>query len=156
LLAVFGMAFVAYADGPGGSTEHRQACIDGSGNEVAPNPDGSCPSGSTETTVYENDVTCGDNNDVGGLDVFVGPGGVEICSDDDSPAPLQGRIMAAGDPASQSGFVGADGDKDNPGQGSGWIGISSESGTPIACGDASGNLDLSHADSGDDINDCAP
>lgn len=156
LLAVFAMAFAAYADGPGGSTEHHQDCTD-AGGTTTHDVSGPCPTGSTSSTHYTNDVECGTNNDVGGLDVFVGSGGVEVCSGDGSPAPFQGRIMAAGDPASQSGYVGADGDVDNsPSQAGGWIGISSESGTPIACGDSTGNLDLSHADGGDDINDCTP
>ena len=157
VIAVFGMAgFAAQADGPGGSTEHHQDCTDGAG-VTTHDVSGQCPSGSTASTHYTNDVQCGSNTNVGGLDVFVGPGGVEVCSGGDSPAPLQGRVMAAGDPASQSGFVGADGDMDNsPAQAGGWLGVSSESGTPVACGDSEGNHDISHAGPEDDINDCAP
>lgn len=150
-------AVAAHADGPGGSTEHRAGCVDGTGSEVPPNPDGSCPEGSSAATIFDNDVTCGENTDVAGFDVFVGAGGVEVCNDGGNASAPQGRVMAAGDPASQSGFVGADGDKDNsPEQAQGWLGLSSDAGTPIACGDANGNLDLSHASAEDDVMDCLP
>ena len=156
VLAV-GSLSLAHADGPGGSSEHRQACIDGSGQEQPRNADGSCPEGSSDTTVYENDVTCGSNQDVGGFDVFVGPSGFEVCNDGGAAGAPQGRVMAAGDPASQSGYVGADGDKDNgPGPPAGWAGVSSEAGTPVACDDDSANRDLSHATSSDDITGCLP
>lgn len=159
MLAVFSVAVGASADGPGGSSEHHAACTDSQGNTTHLGPGteaGDCPSGTTGTTVHDNDVTCGDNNDVAGFDVSAGPGGVEICNDGGSSAP-QGRVMASGDPANQSGYVGADGDKDNsPEQAQGWLGLSSESGTPIACGDAAGNHDLTHATGDDDINDCMP
>jgi hypothetical protein len=44
----------------------------------------------------------------------------------------------------------------SPAQAGGWLGVSSESGTPVACGDSEGNHDISHAGPEDDINDCAP
>jgi hypothetical protein len=158
IVAVFALG-IAQADGPGGSSEHHGRCTDSQGNStnLGPGTTGAdCPAGTTGATVYDNDVTCGDNNSVGGFDVFVGPSGIEVCNDGGAAGP-QGRVMASGDPASQSGFVGADGDKDNsPEQAQGWLGVSSESGTPVACGDADGNHDLSHGTSDDDINDCIP
>jgi hypothetical protein len=156
-LALLAMGAFAHADGPGGSTEHHQDCTNNTTGVTTHDVQGSCPAGSTASTHYTNDLECGSNNDVGGFDVFIGPSGLEICSDDDSPAPVQGRVMASGDPASQSGFVGADGDVSNsPAQAGGWIGVSSEAGTPVACGDDAGNHDLSHADGDDDIQDCMP
>ncbi len=157
VLAVFTVGAAAYADGPGGSTEHHQDCRNNTTGAVTHDVSGPCPTGSTASTHYTNDVECGSNNDVGGLDVAAGPSGFEICSGDGSSLPVQGRVMAAGDPASQSGYAGADGDVDNsPAQAGGWLGVSSEAGTPVACGDDNGTRDLSHADSNDDIQDCAP
>jgi len=152
MLLVVSLASIAYADGPGGSTEHH--CANSDGQPVPANADGSCPAGST--VVYDNDVTCGSNNDVGGFDVFVGASGLEICTDGGA-APVQGRVVASGDPAAQSGYAGADGDKDNsPEQAQGWLGVSSEAGTPLACGDTNGNRDLTHATGDDDVQDCLP
>lgn len=155
-LALLAIGAFAHADGPGGSTEHHQDCTNNSTGVTTHDVQGSCPSGSTSSTHYTNEVTCGSNAGAGGIDVFVGPSGFEICSGSDSSVPLEGRVMASGDPGSQSGYVGADGDASNPGQGAGWIGVSSEAGTPVACGDEAGNRDLSHADGDDDIQDCAP
>ena len=160
---IVGALSMALADGPGGSSEHHGRCTtsnpDGSTtvSNLGPGTDASdCPSGSTGETTYDNDVTCGENNDVGGFDVFVGASGVEVCNDGGASAP-QGRIMASGDPANRSGYVGADGDKDNsPSQAQGFLGLSSETGTPVACSDADGNHDLSHGTSDDDITDCVP
>jgi hypothetical protein len=163
-LAVFALG-VAQADGPGGSTEHHGRCTSVDPDtgqttvtDLGPGTTGDdCPAGSTGETVYDNDVTCGQNNDVGGFDVSVSGSGVEICNDGGAAGAPQGRVMASGDPANQSGYVGADGDKDNsPEQAQGWIGLTSEAGTPIACGDADGTRDLSHSTSADDINDCLP
>jgi hypothetical protein len=156
----------AYADGPGGSTEHREGCIDdATGEEVPKNPDGSCPEGSSAATINDNDVTCGSDDDVAGLDVSSSSSGVEVCNDD-ADVPIQGRVMAAGDAANQSGYAGADGDKDNVVPLDGWIGVSSESGTVVACGEREGisvlltmeggNVErsLEHANEEDDIGDC--
>ena len=66
-------------------------------------------SGSSET---DNEVTCGENNDVNDNDVYAGADGIEVCNDDE--APLDGRILING-----SGVT-ADGDNDN-GDTTGWI-----------------------------------
>lgn len=167
LVAVVAIGANAYADGPGGSTEHHEGCIDDTtGEEVAKNPDGSCPEGSSAATINDNDVTCGSDDDVAGLDVSASSAGVEACNDD-ADVPLQGRIMAASDPANQSGYAGADGDKDNVVPLDGWLGLSTESGTIVACGEREGisvlltmeggNVErsLEHANEEDDVGDCA-
>ena len=147
----------AWADGPGGSTEHHEGCVDATGEEVPKNPDGSCPEGSSEATINDNDVTCGSDDDAAGLDVTASGNGIEVCNDD-TDLPLQGRLLAAGDPASQSGYAGADGDRDNIVPADGWIGVSSESGTPVACGqrEQGGHVErsLEHANEEDDVVDC--
>ena len=58
------------------------------------NADGTCPDGSTDTTVFENTVTCGEGEDAGGLfTLYVADNGVEGCNDGDG-FPIKGRIIA--------------------------------------------------------------
>ena len=153
-LTAFMAMSVARADGPGGSSEHQTQCKgrNSTGGPSRPGDERRCQ------TVYTNNVTCGDNVDVAGLDVFLGPGGAEVCNDDDD-LPLQGRVMVSVDAGSGSGFAGADGDADNPVPADGWIGVSTDSGTPLACGqrgpDGTPTSSLDHANENDDVGDCA-
>jgi hypothetical protein len=152
--ATLSVVVPAWADGPGGSTEHRQGCVDDQGHEVARDPSGSCPAGSTEQTIYGgNEVTCGHNTDVGGVDVYAGPRGVETCGDDSQPLPIQGRIIAEADPDRNVYRVSADGDN-NVQPNDPWIGIGNwPSGDPFACGDSNGHLDADHPTKEDGIED---
>lgn len=65
------------------------------------------PSGSTESD--ENEVTCRDGTSAGGVIVYTGDDGAELCNDGGAPG-LRGRIIVATD----EGYVAADGDAANP------------------------------------------
>lgn len=112
LLALVGLPAVAHANGPSGSseTDNQVTCVHTVG-----------PSG------Y--DVGAG----AAGNWLFVGTGGVEYCSDDDSG--IDGRIVAGltGGP-----YVAADGDATNPAQTTGCLRIPGDPGTtvpgPVSCG----------------------
>src|SRR4051812_12183065 len=108
------LAGPALAHGPSGSHEEDPVttCTD-------PNDPNTC----TTQDQADNDVTCGDGEAVatpaGTVVVYGLPNGapsssgaLEICSAD-SPV-VQGRVIAEGDAATQSGYIAADGDKDNP------------------------------------------
>jgi hypothetical protein len=143
----------AQADGPSGSHEEDevQRCIDdASGQEVERNADGTCPSGSTDTTFVEwdNQVTCGSGEDVGGLFVlYAGANGAEACSAGGG-LPVQGRIIATSE---DGGYLAADGDADNAPEAQGWIRID---GGGVHCGAADGDLDATHPAPGDTSDNC--
>jgi hypothetical protein len=153
-LVPLAFAVPALADGPGGSTEHHEGCVNADGDEVPAGPDGTCPEGSAPGTVYGgNEVTCGNNLNVGGIDVYAGEPGVETCGDDSQPLPIQGRIIVEADPDENVYRVSADGDNDvqpnDP-----WIGVGNwPSGDPFACGDDDGNLDADHPTPDDGVED---
>ena len=72
------------------------------------------PGGSTESTddpeteVNEsNQVTCGSEDDVNGIDVSANASGIEVCSDD-AEDPIQGRVIL-----SSERYASIDGDADN-------------------------------------------
>ena len=88
------------------------------------NEAGSCETG-------QNNLKCGDNTDAGGIDVFVAEGGnhVEVCSDDDSPLPVEGRVGGG----ENCQCVYADGGNSNDPPANGWARID-QSG--VNCGSA--------------------
>ena len=157
VLATAGLLAIAPAAlsaGPSGSHEEdsRQACIDGAGQEVPRNPDGTCPTGSTDTTVteWDNEVTCSGGQDVGGAaTVYVGPNGVEGCNDG-TTLPIQGRVIATSD---DGGDVAADGDASNPEDAQGFIRVD---GSGVHCGDPGGRLDSTSPGSTDTADHCGP
>lgn len=73
----------------------------------------------------KNQVTCGENHDVNGLDVYVGPDAIEACQDSEGADP-QGRIYV------DSSGVGIDGDADNADTPTGYAKVGSD-GT-VTCG----------------------
>lgn len=173
LLSLFAVP-AAVADSANGSTEHRQACIDdATGQEVPRNADGTCPLGSTDTTVYENNVTCGtpdaDGGDVPDVDGPAGnvyttgdpaaqSGGIEVCADgSDEVTVVEGRVIAEGS-AADGGYVAADGDQDNASVDpalAGWARVDVDSGgATVRCGDDAGNLDATHPGPEDGQDDC--
>jgi len=80
----------AIADGPGGSEEARDA----QGRQT-------------------NNVECGDNSDVAGMDLYAGENGAEFCNDTDNGV-LQGRVIVGMSDEQGSGpYAAADGDRDN-------------------------------------------
>ena len=116
LLALMGPAL---AETESGSHEtHEECTTDPETNEE------------TCVTVNDNDVKCGEGNvadeptPVGTLtvsgngDPTTQNGELEVCSED-SQDVLQGRIIVGGD-ASSGGYVIADGDQDNPEEGTGY------------------------------------
>jgi len=153
-VAVLGCAGPVFADGPGGSTEHHEGCLQSDGTEVPPGPDGSCPDGSTAGTVYGgNEVTCGSNTDVGGIDVYAGERGIEACGDDSQPLPIQGRIIVEADQERNVYRISADGDN-NVQPNDPWIGVGNwPSGDPVSCGDSNGHLDADHPTEDDGVED---
>jgi hypothetical protein len=90
ILALAAQSAVAWADGPSGSKEDKK-----------------------------NQVKCGEGNDTPTGRVFVGPTGIESCSDDNT-AP-DGRIILSGD----GQYASADGDADNPEEARGWARLDS-------------------------------
>jgi hypothetical protein len=149
------VAGTALADTQSGSTEHHEECTtDPETNEE------------TCITVFDNDVSCGTGQDVGtpagtatvsGLPDGGAPsssGELEVCSDDSSV--VQGRVIASGSATDRSGYVAADGDQDNPEQGTGWARVDGDSSGSITirCGDAAGNLDATHPTDVDGQDDC--
>ncbi|HEX9713894.1 MAG TPA: hypothetical protein VGB52_15235 [Actinomycetota bacterium] len=151
-LCALGAAFLtapAIADGPSGSQEERQACIDdASGAEVPRQSDGACPDGSTDTTVWENNVTCGDGQDAGVGRIYAGANGVEVCNDGSGALPLHGRIIVTSD---DGGYVAADGDRDNAPEAQGWARVD---GSGLRCGADDGSLDATHPGDGDTADNC--
>ena len=138
LALALGLGGSALADGPGGSHEEDLVC-----DEF-----GNC------TTQWDNQVTCGTNNDVGGTDVYAAENGVEVCSDS-ADLPIQGRIIATTD---DGGYVAADGDGDNPEEAQGWARLD---GSGARCGDIAtdddtpaGNADATHPTTEDTQEDC--
>jgi hypothetical protein len=128
-----------------GSNEQHQECA----------ADGTC------TWVYDNDVKCGEGNDVptpiGTATISANGdpssgGELEACTDDGSA--LQGRVIASG--STDGGFVAADGDQDNSQeQAQGWARVDvGPSGPSVSCGSTSGNLDAVNPGPGDDSSQC--
>lgn len=160
VVAAFAGWGTASADGPGGSSEHHAECTDPESGSTFVGPPGStaedCPEGTEGETVHDNNVTCGDNTEVAGLDVFFGPGGFEVCNDD-TDIPIQGRVMVS-EPLTPTGYAGADGDRDNIFPADGWIGFAGAANGGLACGHREAGAptsSLDHANENDDFGDCA-
>ena len=129
---VMTLAAPAFAGtGPGGTSEGQ-------------NPDGS------ET----NQLDCGtQGRDVNGISVIgldgapSGASGSLVVCNDDADYPIQGRVIASGDAATQEGYVTADGDADNAEQGQGYARVS---GGGAECGDVpSGDTDAANTGEGE-------
>lgn len=110
------------------------------------------PSGSHEEDgsppVWDNQVTCGSGTATPVGVVYAQSNGVEVCNDGTGAVPLQGRIIVTNE---QGGYVAADGDADNPGQGQGWIRVD---GGGVRCGDDAGPRDATHPTAADGMEDC--
>lgn len=120
------------------------------------------PSGSFEEsgTTYTNNVTCNRSSGPSGsganvyvsqlsTGAYAGANGAETCKDGNGVAGLstiQGRIIV-----STTGYVSADGDRDNPEQLRGWLRLDSSG---PRCGDDAGRLDSSHPEGTDTSADC--
>jgi hypothetical protein len=107
------------------------------------------PEGNATTGDGGNQVDCNEDSstDVGGVAyVYAGTNGAEVCADDSSAAPIDGRATA-----SEDGYVAIDGDESNPAPGNGYVRLDEEG---PHCGNES-NQDSTAADqSGNTSGDC--
>ena len=125
----------ALADGPGGS------------NEPGDNP------ATPDVVEPDNEVQCGENNDVNGFDVYVGSNGFETCSDEDGAA-IQGRV--AGGENESGYYLTIDGDATNEDQNEslgGYILLRSDG--EIGCGPTGGG-DATDSDATATPDNCQP
>jgi len=165
LVVLFAMSGIAFADGPSGSTEcHLQdddcdgaidedpvGDADGDGN---PDDDGDGlidedPVGDAADDPGENQVDCNETSstDAGGVGyVYAGSDGAEVCADDTSAAPIDGRATVD----AEEGYVAADGDNSNPAPVNGYVRVD-ESG--VHCGDEN-NQDSSADQTQNTSSDC--
>ena len=155
-LVMWGVAGPALAHGPSGSHEE---------DPVTTCTDPSDPTTCTTQDQWDNDVTCGEGQaaatPLGTVVVYGIPdgapssaGALEVCSDDS--AVVQGRIIAAGDATTQSGYIAVDGDKDNqPAQAQGFARVEGDAtGLTARCGDDAGAKDATHPGTSDGQEDC--
>lgn len=106
------------------------------------------PSGSTEDG---NQVDCSEESstDVGGVFyVYAAENGVEVCGDDTSSFPADGRVIVTSD---QGGYVAADGDASNSDPLDGYIRVD---GNGVHCGDENNQDSTATDQSGNTIEDC--
>jgi hypothetical protein len=152
----------AFAAGPSGSTECHlsdddcDALIDedpiGDANgDLNPDDDGDGavdedPAGDAADDPGENQVSCSSTSqDVGGaFHLYAGANGVEVCADDGSAIPIDGRAIATTD---QGGYASIDGDNSNPAPSNGYARVDQNG---VHCGD------LENQDSGADQSSNTP
>jgi hypothetical protein len=166
-LFAFGLVFIgpAAAEGPSGSSECHLTdddCdgaidedpagdADGDGN-LDDDGDGAVdedPAGDAADDPNENQVDCneGSSTDVGGLGyVHASGSGAEVCADDGSAVPIDGRIVVSAD----EGYVAIDGDNSNPAPANGYARLD-EGG--VHCGNTE-NQDSGADQSGNTAEDC--
>lgn len=96
----------------------------------------------------ENQVDCSDGSQsVGGVAyVSGGSGGAEVCADNTSSAPVDGRVIVDAD----EGYVAADGDQDNPAPLNGYVRADEQG---FHCGDEN-NQDSTADQSSNTSEDC--
>lgn len=141
LAALFALALVsggaALGAGPSGSTECHVQDDDCDGafdedpvgdanNDGNPDDDfdgrvDEDPPGDAADDPGENQVDCNEqtSQNVGGVAfVYAGSNGAELCADDGSQVPLDGRFIVTNE---QGGYVAADGDNSNPPPANGYL-----------------------------------
>jgi hypothetical protein len=107
------------------------------------------PPGNAVADPGGNQVQCGDGTAVGPAgEVYADPSrGAEVCADDGSSLPIDGRIVVD----AEEGYVAIDGDNDNPGASNGYARVDSDG---VHCGDDTSNQDSGADQSGNDESDC--
>jgi hypothetical protein len=128
---------------------------DGAVNEDPADDDGDGavdedPVGDAADDPAENQVDCNEqtSTDVTGLaKLYAGANGVEVCADDGSQFPVDGRATVTTD---QGGYAAIDGDNSNPAPGNGYARLDQGG---LHCGDET-NQDSSADQSGNTAQDC--
>lgn len=149
LLALFVAVLpgVAVADGPSGSTECHVADDDCDG---LIDEDSGDPPGDALDDPGENQVNCNETSstDVGGLAyVYGGTNGAEVCADQGSSFPVDGRVIVD----AEDGYAAIDGDNSNPEPANGYARVDDGG---VRCGSAQNQDSTSNDQSGNTSADC--
>jgi hypothetical protein len=149
LLVILIAAFpgTALADGPSGSTECHVADDDCDG---LIDEDSTDPPGDASDDPGENQVNCNETSstDVGGLSyVYAGTNGAEMCADDGSSFPVDGRVIVD----AEGGYVAIDGDNSNTAPLNGYARLDQGG---VHCGDEQNQDSTSSDQSGNTSADC--
>jgi hypothetical protein len=147
VMLVWVLPGVALADGPSGSSECALADDDCDG--VIDEADGTDPPGDA-TDEGENQTNCNESSSTstaGVAYVYGGTNGAEVCADEGSAFPVDGRVIVD----AEEGYVAIDGDNSNPAPANGYARVDDGG---VHCGDEQNQDSTSTDQSGNTSADC--